>query len=115
MNCTRCNKYLGFYYKNASVIDVDCERVKGLYCEECKDTVENELKQQRFVEEYKGSQIYFKDGGYYPYWGCVYHFRSLEGARDRVDNPNTAILATNISKTIIKNQNYIKIETVNEY
>jgi hypothetical protein len=37
------------------------------------------------VEEYKGNKIYCVDGGYMPYFDCLYYYNSLEECRKRID------------------------------
>ena len=57
---------------------------KPVCSEECK--YKNE--EQYFVEEYKGNNIYFVDGKYMPYLECDYWYDTIEGVKDRIDNPH---------------------------
>jgi hypothetical protein len=79
----------------------------GVYCEECYEEAEKRLKEERFVEEYKGQKIYQKDGRYVPYWGCHYWFDCIEGARARIDMPNgCAIVDVNVLEAIMRGETY---------
>ena len=64
---------------------------KTVCSEECKDNNED----QYFVEEYKGNNIYCVNGKYMPYLECEYWYDTIEGVKDRIDNPHL-ILATPI-------------------
>ena len=57
---------------------------KPVCSEECK--LKNE--EQYFVEEYKGRKIYCVNGKYMPYIESDYWYDSIEGVRDRIDNPH---------------------------
>lgn len=57
---------------------------KPVCSEECKD--KNEY--QYFVERYKGNNIYCVDGKYMPYLECEYWYDTIEGVKDRIDNPH---------------------------
>lgn len=92
MKCKRCNKDLGEFNRYGRIaFDVDYKDL-GMFCIECKDIVENELKKQRLVETYKDNEIYVKDDRYYPYWKCLYHFKNIEDVRARIDDSNIAII-----------------------
>jgi hypothetical protein len=97
LKCKQCNKELNFRefvngnYKK--VLDVDLQKV-GLFCKEHGEEVEEALKQERFVEEYKGNKIYCKDGSYIPYWECHYYFKSLDDVKKRIDNTHVAVVDT---------------------
>jgi hypothetical protein len=69
--------------------DLDGKKL-GVFCNECFTAVEQEIKDKRFVEEYKGNKIYSLDGNYAPYWECQYYFKSLEDVRVRIDNNHLA-------------------------
>lgn len=57
---------------------------KTVCSEECKDNNED----QYFVEEYKGNNIYCVNGKYMPYLECEYWYDTIEGVKDRIDNPH---------------------------
>lgn len=57
---------------------------KPVCSEECK--TKNE--EQYFVEEYKGRKIYCVNGRYMPYLECDYWYDTIEGVRDRINNPH---------------------------
>lgn len=57
---------------------------KPVCSEECK--LKNE--EQYFVEEYKGRKIYCVNGRYMPYLESDYWYDTIEGVRDRIDNPH---------------------------
>lgn len=57
---------------------------KPVCSEECKDKNED----QYFVERYKGNNIYCVDGKYMPYLECEYWYDTIEGVKDRIDNPH---------------------------
>jgi len=87
--CKKCNDVLEFQniYR---VTDLDFSKV-GWYCLDCGEQKENELKSERFVEEYKGNKIYCKDGKYSPYWKAGYYFMSIEDTRARIDNSGVGV------------------------
>lgn len=77
--------------KNISrVRDVDGESI-GVYCTKHGKQQEDLLKEKRFVEDYKENTIYFKDGCFYPYWGCRYFYLTLDACKNRIDNKHIAI------------------------
>jgi len=99
--CKKCDGHLGHYCENGKrVFDVGYERL-GLFCKTCAEIVENDLKNKRFVEEYKGNQIYLKDERYFPYWECQYFFNNLDDVKIRIDNPHIAIVDTNAFKFLL--------------
>lgn len=57
---------------------------KPVCSEECKDKNED----QYFVERYKGNNIYCVDGKYMPYLECEYWYDTIEGVKNRIDNPH---------------------------
>lgn len=97
LKCKQCDKELNLKefsrgdYK--MVFDVDMQKV-GLFCKEHGEEVESKLKEKRFVEEYKGSKIYCKNGNFIPYWECHYFFKSIEDVKERIDNSHVAIVDT---------------------
>lgn len=87
--CKKCNEGLSFksIYR---VTDLDFSRV-GFYCRECGEQTEEELRSERFIEEYKGNKIYCKDGKYTAYWQAGYFFLSIEDTRARIDNSDVGV------------------------
>lgn len=67
------------------LIDVDGEKIKGLYCGNCVSKAHDDLMDSRFVEEYGGNRIYHKDGMYFPFWTSPYHLKSIEDCRLWID------------------------------
>jgi len=97
--CKRCENLLAVFnfenFNNGKINklkDVDGEKIKGLYCHHCVDEAHKDLMESRFLEEYKGEKIYQKDDMYLPYWGCMYHFKTLEECRIRIDASDTVVL-----------------------
>lgn len=68
-------------YKHLRLYRNEKSRVFPFCCEECK----KEFMKQYEVEEYKGNKIYCVDGGYMPYFDCLYYYNSLEECRKRID------------------------------
>lgn len=56
---------------------------KPVCSEECK----RKNEKQYFAEEYKGRKIYCVNGRYMPYLESDYWYDTIEGVRDRIDNP----------------------------
>lgn len=83
IHCKECEVELSFM-NIRGLKDLDFSRM-GAYCSTCFPATEENLKQQRFVEEYDGNKIYSKDGKYSPYWHCWYCFDTVEEARSRID------------------------------
>ena len=57
---------------------------KPVCSEECKQKNE----EQYFVEEYKGNEIYCVNERYMPYLECDYSYDSIDGVKNRIDNPH---------------------------
>ncbi|MCA1026985.1 hypothetical protein LCM23_12865 [Cytobacillus kochii] len=97
LKCKQCNKELSFReFTNGNykkVLDVDLEKI-GLFCKEHGEEVEFNLKEKRFVEEYKGNKIYSKDNKFIPYWECDYYFKSIDDVKERIDSSHIAIVDT---------------------
>lgn len=56
--CNRCNIVAEPFFRNMVMVrDVDNKRL-GVFCRECAKGLEDELKKERFVEEYKGNKTY---------------------------------------------------------
>jgi predicted nucleic-acid-binding Zn-ribbon protein len=96
--CKKCDcsldlsfsSYMSGGYKK--VVDVDGEKVRGMYCGDCGDMAQAELMNSRFIENYNGATIFGKDGNYVPYWGSFYYFKTIEECRIRIDAKNIAVL-----------------------
>lgn len=105
LKCKKCSKELNFTeFVNGNfkkVLDVDLKKV-GIFCKEHGEEIEEELKSERFVEEYKGNKIYCKDGKYIPYWECHYYYKSLKDVRNRIDNAYIAIVDIRMFRLINK-------------
>lgn len=84
IHCRECNTELSFM-NIKRLEDLDWSRI-GMYCNKCFPAAEAKIKSQRYVETYKGNEIYCKDDKYAPYWQSPYYFNSLEDARIRIDN-----------------------------
>lgn len=84
INCKECVIELTFM-NIRRLEDLDGTKI-GMYCNDCFPAAEAKIKLQRYVETYKGNEIYCKDGQYAPYWQAPYYFKSLEDARIRIDN-----------------------------
>ncbi len=98
--CKQCGKDLGFFAEYGyRVFDVGMERV-GLFCKEHSNELEKKLKNKRFIEEYKETSIYMKDGKYFPYWDCLYYFDNLDDVKIRIDNSQMAIVNLGVFKLI---------------
>ena len=65
---------------------------KQVCSEECKQ--KNEEKY--LVDEYKGNKIYCVDGKYMPYLECDYCYDSIEGVKNRIDNPHLVPATPNL-------------------
>ncbi len=74
------------------ITNVDGARLRGLYCTGCVDFAQAQIMNESFVEVYKGNQIYRKQGGYTPYWGCNYYFDTVEDCRLRIDHNHLSIV-----------------------
>ena len=69
---------------DGKIKNTDRKTNKPVCSEECKQKNEN----QYFVEEYKGNKIYCVYGRYMPYLDCDYWYSSIEGVKNRIDNPH---------------------------
>lgn len=77
---------------NTRIVD---RRVGVSVCsEECK----RKNEEQYFIEEYNGNKIYCVDGKYMPYLECDYWYDSIEGVRNRIDNPHLIPVTPNLLK-----------------
>ena len=54
----------------------------------CSIKCKQKNEEQYFIEEYKGTNIYCVNGRYMPYLHCDYWYDSIEGIRERIDNPH---------------------------
>jgi hypothetical protein len=88
--CKNCNVEAEAFWKNMKRLsDLDTSRI-GTYCTDCFPAAGKQIKDLRFVEEYKDNKIYSKDGMFAPYWQSSYCFSTVEGARERIDNRHMA-------------------------
>lgn len=74
--------YSRTYFYSVRGKDYHCIR-KGVCSEKCLKEHEDSL----IYEVYKGQNIYKVGDRYMPYLGCNYYYESVEGARQRIDNP----------------------------
>ena len=100
--CKKCKTELDFT-NIRRLQDLDFERV-GYFCTNCFTNAEEEIKTMRFVEEYKGVEIYSK-GNKYGLWGATYYFTSLEDARTRIDNKHLACVDTDALRFLTNQMN----------
>ncbi len=92
MNCRDCGEELLPYGQSLErVFDVGCEYI-GITCKKCATEKTKRLKKERFVQEYEGENIYYKEGLYYPYWSASYGYKTLGGAWERIDNKHIAVV-----------------------
>lgn len=63
---------------------IDRKTNKPVCSEECKQKNE----EQYLIEEYKGNNIFCVNGKYMTYLECEYYYNSIEGIRNRIDNPH---------------------------
>ena len=54
----------------------------------CSIKCKQKNEERYFIEEYKGTNIYCVNGRYMPYLECDYWYDSIEGIRERIDNPH---------------------------
>jgi hypothetical protein len=69
---------------NGDIEHVSRKLNRSVCSEKCKQKNENRY----FVEEYKENKIYCVDGKYMPYLDCEYWYDSIEGVKNRIDNPH---------------------------
>lgn len=91
LRCINCNTEISFN-NWGNVRDINNKSIRC--CKACTDIVIKELKQERFVENYNGSDIFIFEGRYYPYWGCTYSFDIIEDCRTRIDMKGVAVIPT---------------------
>lgn len=84
--CPKTTLFGSFKVKdmNGNIQTVNRKLNKPVCSEECKQKNE----EQYIVEEYKGNKIYCVNGKYIPYLECDYWYDSIEGVKNRIDNPN---------------------------
>jgi len=91
LKCCECNTELNFS-NWGNIRDVNNKYVP--YCKNCADVVLLRLKENRFIENYNGADIYLFEGRYYPYWGCAYSFDNIDDCRARIDMKHVAVVPT---------------------
>lgn len=95
MTCKTCGEKL--HWGNSKLIkDVDGEKI-GCFCNDCFLVSLEKLKTARFVEKYREFEIYEKNGCYFPYRKCQYHFKSLDDCRARIDHRLAIIIKEGLS------------------
>lgn len=86
--CQCCNKEVDSIFQMRWLRGIK----KSKACSDCAEEYFETVKEQYFVEEYKGNKFY-KDGDkYFPYWEAQYYFDSVEGCRVRTDDTNIAVV-----------------------
>ena len=88
--CKKCGNEMSLY-DFCNKRDCDNERI-GRYCRSCGEEKYQNLLKERLFEEYNGYPIYKKDDTYYPYWGSLYGFYSIDDCRKRLDNPRISVV-----------------------
>lgn len=85
-SCSKTTLFGNFKKKdiNGNIITFNRKLNTSVCSEECK----RKNEEQYFVEEYKGKRIYCVDGKYMPYLECDYWYDSIDGVKDRIDNPH---------------------------
>ena len=81
-------------YTDGKINTVSRKMNKPVCSEECKQKNE----EQYLVDEYKGNKIYCVDGKYMPYLECEYWYDSIEGVKNRIDNPHLVPATPNLMK-----------------
>lgn len=99
MNCCNCDTKLRFS-NWGNIRDVNNKPIPC--CKDCADIVLSRIKENRFVEEYKGARIYLYKGRYYSYWGCAYSFDSVENCRNRIDMKNVAFVPIKLLNRVMQ-------------
>lgn len=92
--CSKTTLFGNFKKKdiNGNIITFN-RRVNAPVCsEECK----RKSEEQYFVEEYKGSKIYCVDGKYMPYLECDYWYDTIDGVKDKIENPHLTPVTPNL-------------------
>ena len=95
-SCSKTTLFGNFKIKDVdgNTIIVD-RRINVPVCsEECK----RKNEERYFIEEYNGKKIYCVDGKYMPYLECDYWYDSIEGVRNRIDNPHLIPVTPNLLK-----------------
>jgi hypothetical protein len=104
LKCIKCGEILSFS-NWGNIRDINDKPIRC--CKNCAESVITELKQKRFVENYKGADIYLFEGNYYPYWGCAYCFSNIENCRSRIDNNTISIVPTELLNRVAKGKSLL--------
>lgn len=91
MLCKKCGIELNIKNFNKKSMDIKGKRLT-LLCGDCAKQIEKQLKEECFVCEYKGGNIYCKDNRYVPYWGCGYYFKTLEDCKKSMNNKHRVVI-----------------------
>lgn len=78
---------MSFFSHNRTVFkirDIDHTKVKGHYCVDCHEKALANLMNSRFVEVYRGYELFVKDGNY-ALWQSATYCKSLEALKNWVD------------------------------
>lgn len=87
--CNECGNVLqmdfsGYGRTTHKLRDVDHEKVKGFYCNDCYEDALTKLKNSRFVERYRDQEIYHKNSNY-SLWQSATYCKSLEDLHNWID------------------------------
>ena len=97
--CPKTTLYGDFRVRDidGTIVPVDRKINKPVCSEECKKKNE----EQYLVEEYKGNKIYCVYGRYMPYLDCDYWYGSIEGVKNRIDNPHLVPATPNLMRGLM--------------
>ena len=102
--CKKCGVELSV--KNfGNIRDVNNKAIRC--CKNCAESILSELQKERFIETYKGNNIYIFEDRYYPYWGCAYFYDTIEGVRDRIDHPDISIVPTDLLRKVMSGEDLL--------
>jgi len=102
--CINCRAELSFN-NFGSVRDINNKVVRC--CKYCSEYILEELKAERFVENYKNNDIFEFEDRFYPYWGCTYSYGTITGVRDRIDHPDISIVPTDLLRKVMSGEDLL--------
>lgn len=89
MKCNNCGREIASCFSDWKIRPRLC--VAGKLRIFCDDICMTKWKNQLFVEEYKGEQIYkLGDEVYVPYIEAHYYFKTIEDCKRRIDDKTSA-------------------------
>ena len=90
--CPICHKEIELSLSNIGKYPKTYFYIVGTYdCKEkrvCSQECLNKYEKSLICETYKGYNIYKIGDRYIPYLGCDYYYDSVDGVRERIDNPS---------------------------